>query len=91
MQQYELEREKLAMELEEERKSHRERDHCITDQQVKSGSFNTFSDSDRISGKVELVQLPITCFIYIIFVVSTIIILECLFSISWMIDANFCW
>lgn len=84
------------MELEEERKSHRERDQCITDQQVKSGSFNTFSDSDRISGKVELVQcnamqLPITCFIYILFVVSTIIIMECLFSISWMIDANFCW
>ncbi|KAM7516964.1 hypothetical protein LguiA_006547 [Lonicera macranthoides] len=51
MLKYELEREKLAMELEEERKSHRERDHCITDQQVKSGSFNTFSDSDRISGK----------------------------------------
>ncbi|GAB2293750.1 hypothetical protein Dimus_027963 [Dionaea muscipula] len=35
MLKYELEREKLAMELEEERKLHKQRDQCIKEQQVK--------------------------------------------------------
>ncbi|KAF5942791.1 hypothetical protein HYC85_020433 [Camellia sinensis] len=47
---YELEREKLAMELEEERKSHKARDQCIREQQMKIDNLNslvTVSDSDK--------------------------------------------
>ncbi|CAA3005562.1 kinesin KIN-7N [Olea europaea subsp. europaea] len=40
MLKYELEREKLAMELEEERRSHKERDQCIRKQQIKIDNLN---------------------------------------------------
>ncbi|XP_020549361.1 kinesin-like protein KIN-7N isoform X2 [Sesamum indicum] len=52
MLKYELEREKLAAELEEERRSHRERDQCIREQQMKIDNLSnlvTLSDSDRSS------------------------------------------
>ncbi|KAK4428708.1 Kinesin-like protein KIN-7N [Sesamum alatum] len=52
MLKYELEREKLAAELEEERRSHRERDHCIREQQMKIDNLSnlvTLSDSGRSS------------------------------------------
>lgn len=52
MLKYELEHEKLAMELEEERRSHKERDQCIREQQMKIDNLSslvTFSDSDRSS------------------------------------------
>ncbi|KAG7972164.1 hypothetical protein I3843_07G169400 [Carya illinoinensis] len=51
---YELEREKLHMELEEERKSHRERDQCIQEQQMKIVDLSnplTSSDFDPNSGQ----------------------------------------
>ncbi|XP_058222021.1 kinesin-like protein KIN-7N isoform X2 [Rhododendron vialii] len=54
MLKYELEHEKLAMELEEERKSHKERDQCIKEQQMKLDNFSslvTLSDSDRKSSQ----------------------------------------
>ena len=57
--QYELEREKLATELEEERKSHKEREQCIKEQQMKIenlSSLVTFSDSDGKSSQVKLIQ-----------------------------------
>ncbi|KAJ6939705.1 hypothetical protein NC651_006000 [Populus alba x Populus x berolinensis] len=45
---YELEREKLEMELEEERKSHKERDQCIKEEHMKIGNLNTrATSSDR--------------------------------------------
>ncbi|XP_057973708.1 kinesin-like protein KIN-7N [Malania oleifera] len=50
MLKYELEREKLEMELEEERKSHKERDQYIREQQMKIDNLNslvTSSDCDR--------------------------------------------
>ncbi|GFQ00905.1 kinesin-related protein 4 [Phtheirospermum japonicum] len=52
MLKYELEREKLAAELEEERRSHKERDQCIKEQQMKIDNLSnlvTLSDSDRSS------------------------------------------
>lgn len=57
--QYELEREKLEMELKEERKSHKERDQCIKEQQMKIDNLSTsasFSDSDRNSIQVYIKQ-----------------------------------
>ncbi|KAI8003257.1 Kinesin-like protein KIN-7N [Camellia lanceoleosa] len=54
MLKYELEREKLAMELEEERKSHKARDQCIREQQMKIDNLNslvTVSDSDKKSSQ----------------------------------------
>ncbi|KAK2991873.1 hypothetical protein RJ640_006028, partial [Escallonia rubra] len=58
MLKYELEREKLAMELEEERKSHRERGQCIREQQMGLDNSNSvvFSGSDTNSSQVELVE-----------------------------------
>lgn len=55
LEQYELEHEKLAMELEEERKSHKERDQCIREQRMNLDNFNclvSLSDSDRKSSQV---------------------------------------
>ncbi|KVH99653.1 Kinesin, motor domain-containing protein [Cynara cardunculus var. scolymus] len=55
MLKYELEREKLAMELEEERKSNRQQDQCSREQSNRTGSANTsftLSDSDRVSAQV---------------------------------------
>ncbi|KAI3672691.1 hypothetical protein L6452_38788 [Arctium lappa] len=52
MLKYELEREKLAMELEEERKSNRQQDQCSREQHIRTGSANTsftFSGSDGVS------------------------------------------
>ncbi|KAJ6722262.1 CENTROMERE PROTEIN E [Salix koriyanagi] len=52
MLKYELEREKLEMELKEERKSHQERDQCIKEQQMKIDNLSTgasSSDSDKNS------------------------------------------
>ncbi|KAI3465239.1 hypothetical protein Pfo_021902 [Paulownia fortunei] len=52
MLKYELEREKLATELEEERRSHKERVQCIKEQQIKIDNLSnlaTLSDSDRSS------------------------------------------
>ncbi|KAK4559899.1 hypothetical protein RGQ29_008902 [Quercus rubra] len=54
MLKYELEREKLATELEEERKSHKERDQCIREQQMKIDNLSnlvSFSDLDRNSNQ----------------------------------------
>ncbi|XP_024977098.1 kinesin-like protein KIN-7N [Cynara cardunculus var. scolymus] len=54
MLKYELEREKLAMELEEERKSNRQQDQCSREQSNRTGSANTsftLSDSDRVSAQ----------------------------------------
>ncbi|XAR61991.1 Plus-end-directed kinesin ATPase [Bertholletia excelsa] len=54
MLKYELEREKLAMELEEERKSHKEHEQCIREQQMKIDNLSSlvsFSDSDRNSSQ----------------------------------------
>ncbi|PON65553.1 Kinesin-like protein [Parasponia andersonii] len=51
---YELEHEKLEMQLEEERKSHKERDCCIREQQMKIDNLSnlvTFSDTDRNSSQ----------------------------------------
>ncbi|PSS19699.1 Kinesin-like protein [Actinidia chinensis var. chinensis] len=59
MLKYELEREKLATELEEERKSHKEREQCIKEQQMKIenlSSLVTFSDSDGKSSQVTTTQ-----------------------------------
>lgn len=58
--QYELEREKLATELEEERKSHKERDQRIREQQMKIDNLSnlvSFSDLDRNSNQVLLSSL----------------------------------
>ncbi|XP_058069699.1 kinesin-like protein KIN-7N isoform X2 [Magnolia sinica] len=55
MLKYELEREKLAMELEEERKSHMERDLRIKEQQMKIDNLSslvTYSDHDRSSSQL---------------------------------------
>lgn len=55
--QYELEREKLATELEEERRSQKERDERIKEQQMKIHNLSnmvTLSDSDRSSSHVRL-------------------------------------
>ncbi|KAH6776338.1 P-loop containing nucleoside triphosphate hydrolases superfamily protein [Perilla frutescens var. hirtella] len=52
MLKYEMEREKLATELEEERRSQKERDQCIKEQQMKIDNLSnlvTMSDSDRSS------------------------------------------
>ncbi|GER30026.1 kinesin-like protein [Striga asiatica] len=52
MLKYELEREKLAAQLEEERRSHKVRDDCIKEQQMKIDNLSnlvTLSDSDRSS------------------------------------------
>ncbi|XP_034201768.1 kinesin-like protein KIN-7N isoform X2 [Prunus dulcis] len=54
--QYELEREKLEMELEEQRKSHKQREQCIRDQQIQIdnlGSLSTTSDLDRSSSQAQ--------------------------------------
>ncbi|KAF3963152.1 hypothetical protein CMV_012433 [Castanea mollissima] len=54
MLKYELEREKLATELEEERKSHKERDQRIREQQMKIDNLSnlvSFSDLDRNSNQ----------------------------------------
>ncbi|XP_021821597.1 kinesin-like protein KIN-7N isoform X2 [Prunus avium] len=54
--QYELEREKLEMELEEQRKSHKQREQCIRDQQIQIdnlGSISTTSDVDRSSSQAQ--------------------------------------
>ncbi|KAK6938551.1 Kinesin motor domain [Dillenia turbinata] len=59
MLKYELEREKLAMELEEERKSHKERDQCIREQQMKIENLSnlvTYSESDRSSQGLDSVR-----------------------------------
>lgn len=58
--QYELEREKLATELEEERRSQKEREQWIKEQQMKIDNLSnlaTLSDSDRCSSHVKL-SLP---------------------------------
>nr|XP_027091553.1 kinesin-like protein KIN-7N [Coffea arabica] len=50
MLKYELEHEKLAMELEEERRTHKEREQCIRDQQMKIDNLSslvTFSGPDQ--------------------------------------------
>lgn len=55
--QYELEREKLATELEEERRSQKEREQWIKEQQMKIDNLSnlaTLSDSDRSSSHVKL-------------------------------------
>lgn len=55
--QYELEREKLATELEEERRSHKERDQCIREQQMKIDNLSnliTSSDSERSSSSYQV-------------------------------------
>ncbi|KAL6983031.1 Kinesin-like protein KIN-7N [Sarracenia purpurea var. burkii] len=60
MLNYELEREKLSTELEEERKSHKERDQCIREQQMKIDNPNssvTFSDSDRKSSQGQVFEI----------------------------------
>ena len=47
------------MELEEERKSHKERDQCIREQQMKIDNLSnlaSFSDVDRNSNQVLLMQ-----------------------------------
>ncbi|GKV20033.1 hypothetical protein SLEP1_g30211 [Rubroshorea leprosula] len=54
MLKYELEREKLEMQLEEERRSHKECNQCIREQQMKIenlSSLVTFSDYDRNSSQ----------------------------------------
>lgn len=53
--QYELEHEKLEMKLEEERKSQKEREQCIKEQQLKIYNLSNlviFSDSERNSCQV---------------------------------------
>ncbi|KAF7850349.1 hypothetical protein BT93_L5604 [Corymbia citriodora subsp. variegata] len=54
MLKYEVEREKLEMELEEERKSHKMREECIREQQMKIDNLSTLltcSDCDRNSSQ----------------------------------------
>ncbi|CAL1395742.1 unnamed protein product [Linum trigynum] len=64
MLKYELEREKLATQLDEERKSQKEREQCIREQQMKIddlSSIATSSDCDRSSGQAQhagLSRLP---------------------------------
>ncbi|XP_059636813.1 kinesin-like protein KIN-7N isoform X2 [Cornus florida] len=56
MLKYEIEREKLAMEVEEERKPQKERDQCIGEQQMtihNLSSLVTFPDWDRSSSQGE--------------------------------------
>ncbi|KAF2324238.1 hypothetical protein GH714_011009 [Hevea brasiliensis] len=53
MLKYELEREKLEMQLEEERKSHKERDQCIREQQMRIDNLSnlvTFPECDKNAG-----------------------------------------
>lgn len=52
MLEYELERQKLAMELEGERKLHKEREECIKEQQMKIDKL-TFRDANRNSSQVQ--------------------------------------
>ncbi|XP_010248347.1 PREDICTED: kinesin-like protein KIN-7N isoform X2 [Nelumbo nucifera] len=54
---YELEREKLAMELEEERKSHKECNQCIKEQQMKIDNINSIVSCSEQDG--DSVQLPV--------------------------------
>ncbi|XVF64221.1 hypothetical protein PTKIN_Ptkin09bG0151100 [Pterospermum kingtungense] len=59
MLKYELEREKLEMELEEERRLHKEHDQCIRDQQVKIENLTSLvSDGDRSSKQGSLEESP---------------------------------
>ncbi|KAK8683985.1 hypothetical protein V6N13_040023 [Hibiscus sabdariffa] len=59
MLKYELEREKLEMELEEERKSHKEREQCIRDQQLKIENLSSLvSDGDRSSSQDSMKESP---------------------------------
>ncbi|KAM1289284.1 hypothetical protein ACFX15_016098 [Malus domestica] len=54
--QYELEREKLEMELEEQRKSHKQQEQCIRDQQMKTDNLSglsTISDFERSSSQAQ--------------------------------------
>ncbi|XP_065847998.1 kinesin-like protein KIN-7N isoform X2 [Euphorbia lathyris] len=54
MLKYELEREKLEMQLEEERKSHKERDLCIREQQMKIDNLSScanFQEFDADAGQ----------------------------------------
>ncbi|XP_059460759.1 kinesin-like protein KIN-7N [Corylus avellana] len=46
---YELEREKLEMELQEERKSHKECDQCIREQQMKIDNHSNFATSSEFN------------------------------------------
>ncbi|KAL8096263.1 hypothetical protein AgCh_037283 [Apium graveolens] len=60
MLKYELEREKLAMELEEERKSHRERDQCIKDQEVfVKQNLTEESSVNHTMGKGDVFSTPV--------------------------------
>ncbi|KAF2324234.1 hypothetical protein GH714_010965 [Hevea brasiliensis] len=55
MLKYELEREKLEMQLEEERKSHKERDQCIREQQMRIDNLSnlvTFPECDKNAGQM---------------------------------------
>ena len=50
----------FEMELEEERKSHKERDQCIKEQQMKTDNLNTrvnSSDGDKSSSQVWFKQI----------------------------------
>ncbi|XWS25486.1 hypothetical protein CRYUN_Cryun27aG0072000 [Craigia yunnanensis] len=59
MLQYELEREKLEMELEEERRSHKEHDRHIRDQQMKIENLSSLaSDGDRSSSQGSMKESP---------------------------------
>ncbi|XP_057990315.1 kinesin-like protein KIN-7N isoform X2 [Hevea brasiliensis] len=54
MLKYELDREKLEMQLEEERKSHKERDQCIREQQMRIDNLSnlvTFPECDKNAGQ----------------------------------------
>ncbi|KAL5706678.1 hypothetical protein ACHQM5_024813 [Ranunculus cassubicifolius] len=54
MLKFELEREKLALELEEERKSHKEREQCIREQQMKIANLsNLVNGSDQEKSLVQ--------------------------------------
>lgn len=75
--QYELEREKLATELEEERRSQKERDERIKEQQMKIHNLSnmvTLSDSDRSSSHVrqslDLIFRPYLSFLKFGFIYS---------------------
>ncbi|KAK1299972.1 Kinesin-like protein NACK2 [Acorus calamus] len=64
----ELEREKLAMELEEERKLHKERDHYTREQQMKVDSLSNcvHSDQDRNSCQIPIVARLDMQFVFIL-------------------------
>ncbi|XP_043708094.1 kinesin-like protein KIN-7N [Telopea speciosissima] len=49
MLKYEKEREKLALELEDERRSHKERDRCISEQQMKIDNLSSFVTCSEIA------------------------------------------